>query len=131
MRRGRRSRRTRYRAPRFANRHRRAGWLPPSLLSRVENILAWLKRLSRLCNITAVSQELVCFDIQKMENPEVAGLEYQQGTLFGFEVREYLLLKWGRTCAYCDVQGVPLQVEHIVPIGFVRLSDARLATATR
>jgi len=66
-----------------------------------------------------------------MENPEVAGLEYQQGTLFGFEVREYLLLKWGRTCAYCDVQGVPLQVEHIVPIGFVRLSDARLATATR
>jgi 5-methylcytosine-specific restriction endonuclease McrA len=130
VRRGRRSRRTRYRAPRFANRRRRAGWLPPSLLSRVENILAWLKRLSRLCTITAFSLELVRFDLQKMENPEITGLQYQQGTLFGFEVREYLLSKWERSCAYCDVQGVPLQVEHIIPRakgGTDRISNLTLA----
>src|SRR5262245_34882026 len=35
VRRGRRGRKTRYRASRFANRKRRIGWLPPSLLSRV------------------------------------------------------------------------------------------------
>ncbi len=26
-----------------------------------------------------------------------------------------LSFKWGRTCAYCGKEGVPLQVEHIVP----------------
>lgn len=67
VRRGRRQRRTRYRAPRFANRRRRPGWLPPSLLSRVETILAWQRRLARLCTITALSQELVRFDFQKMD----------------------------------------------------------------
>ncbi|PZR97176.1 MAG: hypothetical protein DLM69_10035 [Candidatus Chloroheliales bacterium] len=88
VRRGRRHRRTRYRAPRFANRRRQKGWLPPSLLSRVENILSWVKRLCRLCAITALSQEVVRFDLQKLENPEISGVQYQQGDLFGYEVRE-------------------------------------------
>jgi 5-methylcytosine-specific restriction endonuclease McrA len=101
VRRGRRSRQTRYRAPRFDNRRRRAGWLPPSLLSRVANILTWVARLRRMVHITALSQELVCFDLQQMEHPEIAGLAYQQGTLCGYEIREYLLEKWNRQCAYC------------------------------
>jgi len=42
-------------------------------------------------------------------------VEYQQGELAGYEVREYLLEKWGRKCAYCDAEHVPLQIEHIVP----------------
>ena len=115
IRRGRRSRMTRYRAPRFDNRKRKAGWLPPSLLSRVANILTWITRITQLCNVAALSQELVRFDLQKLENPEIAGVDYQQGTLFGYEVREYLLEKWNRTCAYCGMQHVPLQVEHIQP----------------
>ncbi len=114
VRRGRRQRRTRYRASRFHNRRRRTGWLPPSLLNRVENILTWVRRLSRLCHITALSQELVRFDLQKMENPDIAGVLYQQGILFGYEVREYMLEKWQRTCAYCGAQEVMLQVEHIL-----------------
>lgn len=69
----------------------------------------------RVCPITAISQELVKFDMQKMENPEISGVEYQQGTLAGYEVREYLLEKWGRRCAYCTKSDVPLQVEHINP----------------
>ena len=44
----------------------------------------------------AIMQELVRFDMQLMENPEISGVEYQQGTLVGCEVREYLLAKWGR-----------------------------------
>ncbi len=59
--------------------------------------------------------ELVRFDMQAIENPEISGTEYQQGTLAGYEVREYLLLKWGHACAYCSKQNVPLQVEHILP----------------
>ncbi len=63
----------------------------------------------------AISQELVKFDLQKEDNPEIAGVRYQQGTLAGYEVREYLLQKWNRMCAYCGAKEVPLQVEHITP----------------
>jgi len=59
--------------------------------------------------------ELVRFDMQAIENPEINGTEYQQGTLAGYELREYLLLKWGHACAYCGKGDIPLQVEHIIP----------------
>jgi 5-methylcytosine-specific restriction endonuclease McrA len=115
VRRGRRQRKTRYRQPRFLNRRRRHNWLPPSLESRLSNIVTWGERLRRLAPITAISQELVKFDLQALENPEISGVEYQQGTLQGYEVREYLLEKWGRHCTYCGASDVPLQIEHIRP----------------
>ncbi|MBI2571474.1 MAG: HNH endonuclease [Candidatus Schekmanbacteria bacterium] len=114
-RRRRRSTNLRYRAPRFANRRRREGWLPPSLRCRLDNVLAWVGRYRKLCPIGAVSVETVRFDTQAMQNPEIAGIEYQQGALAGYELREYLLEKWGRRCAYCDAENVPLKIEHIVP----------------
>jgi 5-methylcytosine-specific restriction endonuclease McrA len=115
LRRSRRNRKTRYRKPRFLNRTRLKGWLPPSLNSRVANILTWVKRLSALCRITAISQELVRFDTQQMESSEISGVGYQQGTLARYEVREFLLSKWNRTCAYCGVKDTPLEIEHIQP----------------
>jgi 5-methylcytosine-specific restriction endonuclease McrA len=115
LRRGRRNRKTRYRAPRFNNRKRNEEWIPPSLQSRVENILTWVKRLQKLSLIDSISQELVKFDMQIMQNPDIQGSEYQQGTLAGYETREYLLEKWDRQCAYCGIKDVPLQVEHINP----------------
>jgi hypothetical protein len=66
-----------------------------------------------LCPLAAISQELIKFDLQRMENPAISGVEYQQGTLVGYEVREYLLEKWQRTCAYCGKEHVPLEIEHI------------------
>lgn len=114
-RRSRRSRKTRYRQARFLNRRKPQGWLAPSLRSRIHNIWTWLKRLNKFTPITHLAMELVKFDTQKMENPEISGIEYQQGTLQGYEVREYLLEKWGRKCAYCGVEHVPLCVEHIIP----------------
>src|SRR5262245_3622691 len=41
----RRQRHTRYRPARFLNRRRRSGWLPPSLESRISNVLTWVERL--------------------------------------------------------------------------------------
>lgn len=130
MRRNRRQRKTRYRPPRFLNRTRPEGWLPPSLQSRVANVMTWVERLARLCPITALSQELVRFDMQLMQNAEINGVMYQQGELAGYEVREYLLEKWHRTCAYCGATDVPLEVEHIVPRargGSDRVSNLTLA----
>jgi 5-methylcytosine-specific restriction endonuclease McrA len=130
LRRSRRQRRTRYRPARFANRRRPTGWLPPSLQSRIQNIQTWVNRLRRLCPVGALSQELVRFDTQLLQNAEIAGIEYQHGELAGYEVREYLLAKWGRACAYCGAEGVPLEVEHIIPRtrgGSNRVSNLTLA----
>ncbi|MDB9479715.1 RNA-guided endonuclease IscB, partial [Dolichospermum circinale CS-537/03] len=115
LRRSRRARKTRYRQPRFLNRTRPEGWLAPSLHSRVDNIKTWVERLRKLAPIEAISQELVRFDMQLIANPDIQGQEYQQGTLAGYETREYLLEKWGRQCAYCGVKDVPFQIEHIHP----------------
>jgi 5-methylcytosine-specific restriction endonuclease McrA len=115
FRRRRRSANLRYRAPRFYNRRRREGWLAPSLRSRVDNVLSWAERYRRLAPIAFVDVELVRFDTQALQNPEISGVEYQRGELFGYEVWEYLLEKWGRRCAYCGAEGVPLEKDHIVP----------------
>ena len=123
VRRGRRQRKTRYRKPRFQNRTRPKGWLAPSLKSRINNLQTWLIRFIKLCNISggvpsgtsAISMELVRFDTQLMKNAEVSGVEYQQGELQGYEVREYLLEKYSRKCCYCGAENVSLDLEHITP----------------
>jgi len=130
VRRGRRNRNCRYRPARFNNRRRYKGWLPPSQESRLANIETWVRRLSYLSPIISFSMELVKFDTQAMQNPEISGIEYQQGELVGYEVREYLLEKWGRKCAYCGQEDVPLEIEHIVPHsrgGSNRVSNLTLA----
>jgi 5-methylcytosine-specific restriction endonuclease McrA len=130
LRRVRRNRKTRYRKARFLNRTRPRGWLPPSLESRIANIMTWVARIRKFCPITVISQELVRFDTQALVNPEISGVEYQRGELFGFEVKEYLLTKWGRKCVYCNTENVPLEVEHILAKsrgGTNRVSNLTLA----
>lgn len=130
LRRGRRNRHTRYRKARFLNRTRTKGWLAPSLQHRVKTILTWVNKLTKFAPIQFIAQELVRFDLQKIENPEITGVEYQQGELVGYEVREYLLNKWERKCAYCGVENTPLQIEHIHALakgGTNRISNLCLA----
>jgi RRXRR protein len=88
VRRGRRARHTRYRQARFLNRKRPEGWIAPSLQHRVLTTNTWVKRLCKFAPITNIVQELVRFDLQQLENPEISGIEYQQGELVGYEVRE-------------------------------------------
>jgi 5-methylcytosine-specific restriction endonuclease McrA len=92
--------------------------------------MTWVERLARDCPLGAISQELLRFDTQLMQDAEIVGVEYQQGALAGYEVREYLLEKWRRRCAYCGATAVPLEVEHIVPRsrgGSNRVSNLTLA----
>ena len=120
----------RYRQVRFNNRTRPDGWLAPSLQHRVDTTMSWVTRLCRLAPVTALSVELVKFDLQQMQNPEISGVEYQQGELQGYEVREYLLEKWGRECAYCGVENTPYEIDHIHPRskgGSNRVSNLALA----
>jgi 5-methylcytosine-specific restriction endonuclease McrA len=107
----------RYRKSRFLNRSasRKKGRIPPTFQSRVDNIYSIVKKFMKICPLTHVSYENVKFDTQKIRNVEISGKEYQQGTLLNYEVKEYLLEKFDRTCAYCGTKNVPLEIEHIIP----------------
>jgi len=111
----RRNRKTRYRKPRFNNRKRSDNWLPPSLEHRILTTETWVNRLMRYAPISELWIEKVKFDMALMQNPEISGVEYQQGELQGYQVREYLLEKWKRECTYCGKKDIPLQIEHIYP----------------
>ncbi|MFX0062985.1 MAG: RNA-guided endonuclease IscB, partial [Candidatus Hermodarchaeota archaeon] len=151
LRRGRRSRKTRYRKPRFSNRPRkrcrvcggntpkrprggraddcrvhygqksdrkkRIDWLPPSLTARREQTVQAVQQLKKLAPLTAISVEHVKFDTQLLQNPDIQDVEYQQGTLWGYEVKEYLLEKFNRQCAYCQGKSrdTILEVDHVIP----------------
>lgn len=113
----RRDRRNRlwYRKSRFSNRSRGEGWFAPSLEHKLQSHISLVERLKRILPITMVVVEVASFDTQKMQKPEISGVEYQQGELQGYAVREYLLEKWQHKCVYCGKTDVPLEVEHIVP----------------
>lgn len=116
LRRGRRSRKTWYREPRFNNRGGdKTGWLPPSLRHLVESSVNFTNKLRKLAPVTGLAVERVKFDTQLMDNPEISGVEYQQGALKGYEVREYLLEKYAHSCAYCGAKDTRLEIEHMQP----------------
>lgn len=128
-RRNRRSRETPYRRPKWGNKtlakgkkpgyetSRPDGWLPPSVKSIGDNIIIWAEKLRRLMNITQCSFEAVRFDTQLLDNPDIEGVQYQQGELFGYEVKEYLMQKYGHTCQYCGGKSDDpvLEWEHKIP----------------
>ncbi len=104
----------RYRQLRFSNR-KRTDKLSPSIRQKLQTFINFVNRIKRILPVTSTYVEVSSFDTQKMINPEISGIEYQQGELQGYEIKEYLLEKHGRTCAYCGKSGIPLQVEHIIP----------------
>lgn len=113
-RRGKRNR-LRYRPSRFLNKNIKKGWLAPSIHHKLNSTLKVIEKIKSYLPISKIIVEIVKFDTQKMVNPEISGIEYQQGELQGYELREYLLEKWNRQCAYCKKTNIPLQIEHIIP----------------
>ena len=112
----RRYRKTRYRKPRFNNRkNKKKGWLPLSLEQKVAVQLNEIDHLHRYFPIETIIVEVAEFDIQKIKNPEISGKDYQQGTLQGYNIRNYLLEKHGRKCFYCDKEVSNFEVEHMLP----------------
>lgn len=129
-RRNRCSRKTRYRAARWANRRRRSGLLLPSLHTQAEATVKAVRFAASFLPISGVKVEIGSVDTQRMQTPEISGISYQQGELQGYLLREYLLEKWQRKCAYCGAKGIPLQIEHLVPKprgGSERASNVTLA----
>ena len=73
--------RLRFRKPRFSNRRRSAGWLPPSLRSRLDNTITWTDRLTGLIAVSEIHVETAQFDAQRLHNPSIHDKDYQQGPL--------------------------------------------------
>jgi len=104
-----------YRKPRFLNRTRKAGWLPPSIQRRYDTHLNIINRLKKILPIVDISIEVANFDIQKIMNPEIQGVDYQQGSLYDYQnMRSYLMSREKGRCQLCgkDFKGKPSHVHH-------------------
>lgn len=116
-RRSRRNRKTRYRKARFLNRtySTKGGWLPPSIRSRIYNTFFWIDKFVSLLPNPNLNIEVGKFDIQKMNNANITGKEYQEGDAFGFyNTRYYVFERDNYTCQVCGKKGKVLQTHHIV-----------------
>ena len=115
-RRSRRSRKTRYRKPRFNNRKRKEGWLAPSVQNKVDSHVTVIRKVCEILPITRIIVEVASFDIQKIKNPTISGVDYQQGEQLNFyNVREYVLFRDGHKCQCCKGKSKNkiLNVHHI------------------
>ena len=107
--------RLRFRKPRFSNRRRSAGWLPPSLRSRLDNTITWVYRLNGLIAISEIHVETTQFDVQHLRNPRVHGKDYQQGPLYQTTLRAFVIHRDNSTCRYCGKKARPVELDHVIP----------------
>ena len=114
IRRSRRNRKTRYRPARFQNRTRPEGWLAPSVKSRADNVINFIRKYKKLLNINKVMIENVSFDIAQMSSEtKLWGNDYQRGNLYNKNLREFIFSKTKGRCSYCGRRAE--EIDHIVP----------------
>ena len=114
-RRSRRFRKTRYRKARFLNRRKSKGWLPPSIRAKLDANFAWIDKFCSLVPTTKLRIEVGKFDVAKMINPEIQGVDYQHGQTYGYyDVRYYVFARDEYTCQICKKKGKILHTHHII-----------------
>lgn len=116
-RRSRRSRKIRHRKPRFLNRanSKKEGRLPPSIKSKINSHLREKKFVESILPVNKWVVETANFDIQKINNSQVSGADYQNGPQKGFyNTKAYVLKRDNYTCQSCGKKNCKLEVHHIV-----------------
>lgn len=95
---------------------RKEGWLPPSILSRIDNTFFWIDKYCSLLPKCKLHIEVGKFDIAKMINPEIEGKDYQEGEAFGYhDVRYFVFARDHYTCQVCGKKKDKiLNTHHIV-----------------
>lgn len=127
LRRSRRSRKTRYRAPRFQNRihSKPKGWVAPSIRVKIHNHEQAVKLVVNILPITKIIIETAEFDTQRlaaMENgkPLPVGTDYQLGEMYNFyNAKQYVLHRDDYQCQCCHIKSTPkrhvkFHVHHII-----------------
>lgn len=125
-RRGRRHRKTRYRAPRFNNRvhSKHKGWLAPSVEVKIQEHITAIHRICHRLPVTKIVVETAEFDTQRLKamlegKPLPVGTDYQRGEMYDeYNVRQYVLKRDNYTCQHCSKcgsaeKGVKLHVHHL------------------
>ena len=107
--------RLRYRSPRFNNRTRPAGWLAPSMQSLKDDTMRVVNTMRLMYPVTSIKLEFNKFDPQLMADPTISGIEYQHGTLHGWQVRAYVMERDHSRCVYCGVAKAKLELDHVRP----------------
>ena len=99
--------RKRYRAPRFNNRKRDKGWLPPSLKNKADRHVDIFKMYASVCPITHAVFETAEFDTHVLAAveqglPVPEGTDYQHGPRYGHDtLRAAVFARDGHTCLMC------------------------------
>lgn len=103
----------RYRPARFNNRGKK-GKLAPSIQHKIDSHLTIIKRICNIIPIENIIVETAEFDVHKLKNPTVSGVEYQHGDAEGFyNVKSAVLSRDNYTCQICGAKNTKLQVHHI------------------
>ena len=110
----RRNRKTRYRPARFLNRTRPQGWLAPSVKSRADNVINFIRKYKKLINIDKVMIENVSFDVAQMiSKTKLYGVKYQQGPLYKQKLRSFIFSRSNGKCVYCGAKAT--EIDHVIP----------------
>ena len=120
----RRSRKTRYRAPRFNNRisSKHKGWLAPSVEHRIDSHIKEINLICSILPVTSINIEVADFDLQKLkadlyELSKPVSTDYQEGEMPGFSnLRQYILYRDNYKCKCCKGASKDnvLEVHHLI-----------------
>lgn len=110
--------RLRHRKPRFSNRRKDEGWLAPSIKHKLDTHHRLIYKICHILPVKSVTIEVAAFDIQKINNPNIEGEQYQYGEQYGFDnLREYIRHRDGHKCQNPNCKNKAdnpiLQVHHL------------------
>jgi hypothetical protein len=107
-----------YRKPKFNNRVKPKSWLPPSIQRKFNTHITLINKLKRLLPIGPITIEAGNFDIQKIENPDITKIQYQQGSVYEYQnMRSFLMAREKSKCQLCNKEfskGNSSHIHHII-----------------
>jgi hypothetical protein len=105
-----------HREPRFNNRAIPKGWLPPSIQRKYQTHLTLINKIKSILPVSDIIVEIGKFDIQRLENPDIKSIDYQQGTLYDYHnMASYLKAVQKNKCPFCKQNfksGEPKAIHH-------------------
>ena len=99
---------------RFCNRKRMPDWLTPTVNHLVQTHINLIKKIEKYLPITDVAIEVNRFAFMQMENPNISGVNFQNGPLKGFDdVKAAIREQQHGKCLMCknDIE----HFHHIIP----------------
>jgi hypothetical protein len=108
-----------YRKPRFNNRTKPKGSLTPSIQRKFDTHIKLINKIKEILPIKNLFIEVGNFDIQKIENPDIKGIQYQQGSMYEYQnMRSFLISREESKCQLCGdklSKSNSSHIHHIIP----------------